>query len=76
MLHRAILLFYYLVNRRQQHNWIGNVPGPKRIQFARHHSPDAETTSAATADAEPADDGDRAETATFVSQLGQYCIVQ
>ncbi|RBR24712.1 uncharacterized protein FIESC28_02485 [Fusarium coffeatum] len=75
-LHRAILLFYYLVDRRQQHNWVGNVPGPNGIQFAGYHSPDAEASSTATTDAEPVDDGGRVETTTFVSQLGQYCAVQ
>ncbi|KAJ4011880.1 hypothetical protein NW752_004277 [Fusarium irregulare] len=42
-LHRAILLFYYLVRRRKQDNWVGMVPEDNDLNFPGYHEPDTGT---------------------------------
>ena len=76
-LYRAILLFYCLVTRRRRGNWIGIVPSDNGVQFLGYHDPGAEGAEDgdAISEAEVPDDDDRVQTASFVSQLRQYCVI-
>ncbi|KAJ4114763.1 hypothetical protein NW768_011317 [Fusarium equiseti] len=61
-LHRAILLFYYLISRRKQDDWIGKVPEDDELEFSGYHGPNASATSVATSDVESHGDDDRVQT--------------